>query len=156
MKNYTQPNGHERTSFTTRDVYLLRPYIAKVQNTHEAWTTVAARFKEDEVNISSKQVAVLERSLHFAGQPDLETILNQKLFTTERSFKGSRESATRAVMSLLDQYQYGDWTHREEYMDLPRGWLTMEVSTNDGPYYFAFEHRMDLDAAEMGLEGVLL
>lgn len=152
MKTYNHNSTHERVMFDDLDVVNIQKYITIPTNTHPAWLNIKSKFAfGGSVNISKAQCDVLERTLSFAGLPSLDKIVAEQVVGIAIGTKLDKESAVRSVMVMLEN-SYGDWTFKDEYQDLPKGFYTMSIGTSTGKVYMAFQSKMDLNTAEIALE----
>ncbi|MEG3162980.1 hypothetical protein U1701_00050 [Sphingomonas sp. PB2P19] len=152
MKQYEHNELHDRVIFSARDVVSIRPELAALNNTHPTFVSIRRAFEAETVNISAKQAEVLNRSLAAENKPYLCDIVARNPFASSTSFKGSTQAALRSVMSHLECGTYGDWTHTDDFLALPKGMSVLEVYAGDGILYLAFENARDLDTATIALD----
>jgi len=152
MREYEHSQGHDRVAFNARDVLNIRPELAALTNTHPTFVAIRTAFEAETVSISTKQAAVLNRSLAAENKPFLSDLAARCPFEVSMRSRMTAQVALRSVMSHLECGSYGDWTYSDDFTALPHGFAVLEVLASDGPIYLAFNHVRDLDTASIALE----
>jgi hypothetical protein len=152
MREYEHTEGHNRVAFSARDVLNIRPELAALTNTHPTFVAIRVAFEAETVNISTKQAAVLNRSLAAENKPYLSDLAARCPFEISMSSRMTAHAALRSVMSHLECGTYGDWTYSDDFTALPQGFAVLELTAADSPLYLAFNNARDLDTATIALE----
>ncbi len=152
MREYEHTEGHDRVAFSARDVLNIRPELAALTNTHPTFVAIRTAFEAETVNISTKQAAVLNRSLAAENKPYLSDLAARCPFAATVSSRAPAQLALRSVMSHLEYGTYGDWTYSDDFVALPQGFAVLEVNAKDKPIYLAFNNARDLDTATIALD----